>query len=83
MHQLIAQELVRHLSYDVDVNLRDVPFLASPLHVEFIRALLDWTRAAWLTVDSGESGGDAQLGTCPESTRKLRLFSPRAGECQD
>ena len=39
-------ELVRHLAYDVDVNLRDVVLLASPLHVEFVRALLDWTRAS-------------------------------------
>ena len=40
------KELVRHLTYDVDVNLRDIILLSSPLHVEFVRALLDWTRAA-------------------------------------
>ncbi|CAK9103503.1 4 [Durusdinium trenchii] len=39
-------ELVRHLTYDVDVNLRDIILLSSPLHVEFVRALLDWTRAS-------------------------------------
>eukprot|EP00439_Symbiodinium_sp_Y106_P042140 s138_g5.t1 len=39
-------ELIRHLVYDVDVNLRDLALLGSPLHVEFVRALLDWTKAS-------------------------------------
>ena len=41
---------MRHLAYDADVNLRDVVLLASPLHVEFVRALLDWTRAPQLNL---------------------------------
>ena len=45
------QELVRHLAYDVDVNLRDLILLASPLHVEFVRALLDWTRVSGSLMD--------------------------------
>ena len=52
---------MRHLAYDVDVNLRDVVLLASPLHVEFVRALLDWTRAPQLNLRGVKCVGLTQI----------------------
>eukprot|EP00931_Biecheleriopsis_adriatica_P072653 TRINITY_DN47081_c0_g1_i1.p1 TRINITY_DN47081_c0_g1~~TRINITY_DN47081_c0_g1_i1.p1 ORF type:complete len:2919 (+),score=455.88 TRINITY_DN47081_c0_g1_i1:1094-8758(+) len=39
-------DLLCNVVYDVDVNLRDHALLSTPLHVEFVRALLPWTQAS-------------------------------------